>query len=63
MKHRTMHLLLWCWLIVATLLFLLPEIIMDVLLGMVLFGLVKVAFLTMVVSTVRMSLYVVVQSL
>jgi hypothetical protein len=48
---------------VDTLLFLLPEIIMDVLLGMVLFGLVEVAFLTMVASTVGLSLYVVVQSL
>ena len=45
------------------LLFLLPEIIMDVLLGMVLFGYVEAAFLTMVFSTVLLSFYVVCQSL
>ena len=46
----------------ATFMFLLPEIIMDILLAFVLFGQVVPAFLSMVVCTMGLSLYVVLQS-
>lgn len=46
----------------STFLFLLPEIIMDLLLALVLFGQVVPAFLAMVLFTMGLSLYVVVQS-
>lgn len=46
----------------STVLFLLPEIIMDILLALVLFGQVVPAFLVMVVCTMGLSLYVVLQS-
>jgi hypothetical protein len=49
-------------LLTSTIGFLLPEIIMDLLLALVLFGQVAPAFLTMVVCTMGLSLYVVVQS-